>query len=134
LFSCDLISPALKTLASIFASSDENGIVIADSCQFKPNQLLCAGGAADFASDDGSSRMLHQAQSMEEIFPTYNLYGQGITPVNTHHRMLSCSTTFTGPDCNGSCSCSDKTDLAKCKARYSAIESYAGVFTLFVLD
>lgn len=71
---------------------------------------------SDFASDDGSRRMLELAQELEEVFPTYQS-GQRVTPVHTHHRMLSCATTFKGPDCAGSCSCSSKVDLAKCKAR-----------------
>lgn len=37
---------AMKTLAKIFAAANDDGILLADSCQFKPSQtVLCKGGA-----------------------------------------------------------------------------------------
>jgi hypothetical protein len=71
----------------------------------------------DFATNDGTSRMLQLAQEMEEVFPTYDLSGHKVTPIHSHHRMLSCGTTFVAPDCIGSCSCTGKVELSKCKAR-----------------
>lgn len=61
--------------------------------------------------------MLQLAQEMEEVFPSYDLSGHRVTPVHSHHRMLSCSSTFVKPDCVGTCSCTGKVELAKCKAR-----------------
>jgi hypothetical protein len=60
--------------------------------------------------------MLELAQELEEVFPTYDISGNRITPVMSHHRMLACATSFTGPDCDGSCDCSG-VEKAKCKAR-----------------
>jgi hypothetical protein len=37
---------AMKTLADIFAAANDDGILLASSCQFKPSQdLICQGGA-----------------------------------------------------------------------------------------
>ena len=51
------------------------------------------------------------------MFPTFDLSGQRITAVQTHHRMLACNEDFSSDnDCEGSCDCSG-VELAKCKAR-----------------
>lgn len=111
----------MRTLAELFAEANDDGILMADSCIFRPNQEKeCSGGAFDFATNDGSQRMLELAAEMETVFPTYDLSGERITSVHTHYRMLtgSCSSSFEGPDCSGDCSgCSGKVNIAKCKAR-----------------
>ena len=115
----------LRTLAALFASADDDGILVADSCIFKPTEPFtplssCEGGAVDFATNDGSSRLLEIATEMEEVFPTYDLSGHRITTVHTHYRRLSsgCAASFSAPDCAGSCSgCSGTAAKAKCKAR-----------------
>ena len=116
----------LRTLAALFASADDDGILVADSCIFKPTEPFtplssCEGGAVDFATNDGSSRLLEIATEMEEVFPTYDLSGHRITTVHTHYRRLSseCTASFSASDdCAGSCSgCSGTAAKAKCKAR-----------------
>lgn len=75
---------------------------------------------SDFATNDGSTRLLELAQEFENVFPTHDLSGQRVTAVHSHYRMLTagCPTTFVKPNCEGSCtSCSGKVAKAKCKAR-----------------
>ena len=58
----------LRSLAEIFASADEDGILVAGTCVFKPRQgMECSGGAADLLNDDGSRRLMELAQEMEEV-------------------------------------------------------------------
>lgn len=63
---------------------------------------------------------MERAQMMEAVFPTYDLYGQKVTAVHSHYRMLTsgCTAIFTGPSCQGGCySCGGKIATSKCKAR-----------------
>lgn len=60
------------------------------------------------------------ATEMEEVFPTHDLSGHRITTIHTHYRRLTsgCTTSFSAPDCAGSCSsCTKGAAKAKCKAR-----------------
>ena len=110
----------MRTLAELFKESNDDGILMADTCVFKPNQARdCSGGAIDFATNDGSGRLLELAEEMESVFPSYDLSGEKITSIHTHYRLLtkSCPASFEGPDCTGDCTCTDKIANAKCKAR-----------------
>jgi hypothetical protein len=103
---------SLKSLSELFDDDDPNGILLADYCSFKPGQDKdCAGGL--FEEDDGLRR-LQFAKEMDETFPTYDAGGNKMTPV---HRLLgACPSSFSGPDCEGTCSCAGAA-LAKCKAK-----------------
>jgi hypothetical protein len=111
----------LRTVATLFAEANDDGILIAESCTFVPGRdKECMGGAFDFLSNDGSNRLLEQALEMESVFPTYDLSGQRITALHSHYRILTagCTATFNKPSCQGGCdSCSGKIAKAKCKAR-----------------
>lgn len=75
---------------------------------------------SDFATDDGTRRMLELAQEMEDVFPSYDLSGQRITTVHSHYRMLTtgCTAIFTVPDCSGDCtSCFGEGAKSKCESR-----------------
>lgn len=94
-------------MAKLFEEADDDGILLAEQCIFKPGEeVQCIGG---------SSEVRRLAQEMDELFPTYDASGQRITPV---HRFLSdCTDDFSPPSCIGSCSCGGGTKDAKCKAR-----------------
>lgn len=96
--------------------NNDEGILLASSCTFKPGVgVNCEGGVTDFASDDGSRRLLEQARHLEnEVFPTYDLAGNRITPA---HRFLACTPTFSGPDCAGDCNTCSGSEKPKCLAR-----------------
>ena len=111
-----VIYRSLKRISNIFDQDD--AMVLAESCSFRPGQRggppTCTGGVADFASNDGSRRLLEQAREMENAFPTYDSSGHPVSPA---HRWLACTAVFRTPDCTGSCSCSGRTAIAKCRAR-----------------
>jgi hypothetical protein len=111
----------MRTLAKFFDDANDDGILLADSCIYKPGQeRQCEGGAVDFATDDGTRRMLELAQEMEDVFPSYDLSGQRITTVHSHYRMLTtgCTAIFTVPDCSGDCtSCFGEGAKSKCESR-----------------
>jgi hypothetical protein len=127
----------MRTLASLFAQANDDGILIAESCIFVPGRdKTCVGGAFDFLNDDGSRRLLEQAQEMEDVFPFYDLSGQRITAVQSHYRVLTtgCTATFTKPKCQGSCdSCSGKIAKAKCKARQLTCKAKSIEGTILIL-
>lgn len=97
--------------------NNDEGILLASSCTFKPGVgVNCEGGVTDFASDDGSRRLLEQARHLEnEVFPTYDLAGNRITPA--HRFLASCPPTFSGPDCAGDCNTCSGSEKPKCLAR-----------------
>jgi hypothetical protein len=108
----------------------ENGYVIFASANRMPplfgkkltpvlfdfHRMACTGGLTDFASDDGSRRLLLMSREMEEVFVTYDAWGHPISP---HHRFLgTCTATFNPPDCKGDCTgCTTKATKVKCNAR-----------------
>jgi hypothetical protein len=109
----------MKSLSKLFESTSNEGLHLADYCQFKPRQDVdCSGGLIDFQNDDGSRRALERSVEFEEVFPTYDLSGNRVTPIHSHHRILACDTEFKKPDCAGDCTgCGKTLDTAKCKAR-----------------
>lgn len=117
----------MRTLATLFAEANDDGILIADYCIYIPGkEKECVGGAFDFINDDGSRRLIEQAQELEAVFPTHDFSRQRITPVHSHYRILTagCTSKFSKPKCEGSCtSCSGKVATAKCKARKLACKA-----------
>ena len=117
---------SVRTILSIYRSlknvinqfdDGSNTISIADECFFRPGQgAKCTGGLTTFTTDDGSRKLLEEAQEMEDVFPTYDYSGQPISPA---HRWLAegCTPKFTGPDCKGRCDGCSTVAKAKCLAR-----------------
>ena len=110
---------SLTGLANQFANSDQNGLLLADYCEFKPGAFNCDGGLTDFISNDGSRRLLEMQEEMEEVFPLYDLSGLPMSA--SQSRFLSstdCTAKFSQDnDCAGSCSCSGLGSLAKAKCK-----------------
>lgn len=95
---------------SLFSSSDFF------SRHFYRYSAVCVGGLTNFASNDGSQRLLEMAREMEVNFATYDVSGNPISPA---HRFLNdgCTATFVKPDCRGACTSCSTADRVKCRAR-----------------
>ena len=58
----------LQKLTEVFASADEDGILLASHCTFKPYQdMTCTGGVSDFFFNNGSRKLMERAIEMEEV-------------------------------------------------------------------
>lgn len=128
----------MQSLAKLFASADEDGILLARECLFKASGMRCYGGAIDLAEDIraifGSREMLELAQRMEEVFPTYDLSGERITTVHTHYRRLNaaCATTFVKPACYGTClNCASPKLETECKVKQLQCKGEAATGVMF---
>ena len=108
---------SLTDLAQQFENSDDDGLLLADYCEFKPGAFNCNGGLTDFISNDGSRRLLEMHEEMEEVFPLYDLSGLPMSASQSRFLSTGCTANFSQDNkCAGSCSCSGLAK-AKCKAR-----------------
>jgi hypothetical protein len=137
----------MQKIAEIFSTADEDGIQIAGKCVFKIKEdplqrMICSGGAVDlvkigmdiYNAASGNRQLMELAQEMEEVFPTYDLSGQRITPVHTHYRRLGllCSTVFIKPKCYGQCiGCPTKQIENECKVKSLQCKGESAVGVLF---
>lgn len=113
----------IREFAKLFQEDDGEGLLLASTCLFTPeNGAECSGGLVDFLDDDGSRRLIEMRQEMQETFVTYDASG---LPVSPAHRFLAdCTASFVGPDCEGSCTgCGSKANTAKCKGRELACKA-----------
>lgn len=109
------IYKGMQAVATTFANANEDGILLAASCEFKPGKDAdCTGGVTDFLQEDGRRRLVELSREMEVVFQTYDASGNQISPA---HRFLSTNCPlFDGDDCSESCDCTG-TAKAKCLAR-----------------
>ena len=110
---------SLTGLAKQFANSDDDGLLLADYCEFKRGKPFnCNGGLTDFISNDGSRRLLEMQEEMEEVFPLYDLSGLPMSASQSRFLSTDCTANFSQDnDCAGSCSCSGLGSLAKAKCK-----------------
>lgn len=111
------IYEGMQKLYELFDGADEDGILLAESCTFKPGKgMTCTGGVTNFATNDGFDRRLHVvSQEMEQTFEAVDSSG---LPVSYRWLATTCDgIKFEGPDCPGKCDCTDKVSKAKCLAR-----------------
>ena len=112
------IYDGMKKMSDIFEGADENGMLLAESCQFKPGAgMICEGGVMDLLTNSGIGDTRRLAQEMEDTFVTYDAGGLPVSPTHRWLQGQNCD-DFEEAPCEGSCSgCSSKTKKAKCNAR-----------------
>jgi hypothetical protein len=104
--------------------------------RFDLHSVVCSGGLTDFSTNPGTRQLLQMSREMEEVFVTYDAWGNPISP---QHRFLTsdCQLTFAKPDCIGICTgCPPGAAKTKCSARKLACKasSLQGLSLPFLKD